>query len=235
MILSLRDEALARHDCNRLRAHQIPALEAPVHKAVRQAYDKADIGVANGFILTSQQAAIALPETDKDRPVFAVGRASAASARARGYQNVTWGPSDGAALGQMIAAQWDGGQLCWLRAAKISFDIAGALRAADIAISEAVVYEMAPQTSWRQEVVDAFAQGAVTAIMVLSKAQREALVQLLHHHDLWHHIPKIDYYAVSPAVAEAAKDDGWQAIHIARRKRAISVQAAVIVNAREKG
>ena len=109
-----------------------------------------------------------------------------------------------------------------------------ALRGANIAVSEAVVYEMQPQTSWSQQVIDAFEQGMVTAIMALSKAQRDALVQLLDHHDLWHHIPVIDFYAVSPAVAEAAKDDGWQAVHIARRKRAISVQAAVIVNARTK-
>lgn len=233
MILSLRDEALGVHDCNRLRAHNVPALEAPVHRAVRQAYDEAIIECADGFILTSQQAAFALPETGKDRPVFTVGRASAASARARGYHNVIWGPSDGAALAKLIA-QEGGGQLCWLRAAKISFDMVRALRGANIAVSEAVVYEMQPQTSWSQQVIDAFEQGMVTAIMALSKAQRDALVQLLDHHDLWHHIPVIDFYAVSPAVAEAAKDDGWQAVHIARRKRAISVQAAVIVNARTK-
>ena len=234
MILSLRDEALALHDCNRLRAHNIPALEAPVHQAVRQAYDKTILNLVEGFILTSQQAAFALPETGKDRPVFTVGRASAAAAKARGYHNVAWGPSDGAALAEMIAANWQGGELCWLRAAKISCDIAGALQGADIAVSEAVVYKMQAKPRWRQEVVDAFKQGAVTAVMALSKAQRSGLVQLLHQHNLWQHVPQIDLYVVSPAVAEAAKQDGWQAIHIARRKRAISVQAAVIVNARTK-
>ena len=235
MILSLRDEALAVDDCNRLRAHNVPALEAPVHLAVRQAYDASQLDSAKAFILTSQQAAFALPETGKDRAVFTVGRASAASARARGYHNVTWGPSDGAALAQMIADKGDVNQLCWLRARKISFDMTHALAKAHISVDEAIVYAMQAQISWPQKVIDAFAQEAVTAIMVLSKAQRDALVQLLHHHDLWHHIPKITLYAVSPAVAEAAKDDGWQAIHIARRKRALSVQAAVIVNARVKG
>lgn len=235
MILSLRDEALGVLDCNRLRSHNIPALEAPVHRAVRQSYDTDIPALADGFIITSQQAAFALPDSGKDRPVFAVGRASAASARARGYHHVKAGPSDGAALASMIAAQEGLGALCWLRAARVSFDMAGALRGADRTVSEAIVYEMQVQTRWPQEVIDAFEQGAVTAIMALSKAQRDGLVELLHHHDLWHHVPAIALYAVSPAVAEAAKGDGWQAVHIARRKRALSVQAAVIVDARKKG
>ena len=240
MILSLRDKALATQDCNRLRAYGVIACEAPVHTAEPRPYSQQQLTQASGFILTSQQAAYALPDEGRERPVFTVGRASAASARARGYYNVRWGPSDGAALADMIEQLMHKGaflpdeRLCWLRASKISYDVRARLAQVNQSVTQAVVYEMTDCPTFDADVVAALATGRVTGIMVLSKAQRKGLVRLLHHHDLWHHRAKIALYVVSQAVGEAASEDGWQAIHIARRKRAISVQAAVICHARAR-
>ena len=232
MILSLRDEMLAQLDCNRLRARNIRALESPIHVAQPQAYDGAVVDSAKGFILTSQQAAYALPQSGQDRPVFTVGRASAASARQRGYQNVFFGPSDGAALAEMIAHHQPQTPLCWLRATRISFDMTTALDKASLQVDEAIVYQMQNKPSLSETVIDALQKGVVTGIMALSKAQLHHLVDLLHHHDLWHLIKQIDLFVVSDKVAEAAAQDGWRSIITARRKRAISVQAAVICQAR---
>lgn len=234
MILSLRDKELALADCARLRAFGVPAMAAPVHHALKQPFDYTSTEQAAGFILTSQQAAYALPETGRDRPVYTVGRASAAAARARGYRKVISGPSDGAALAEMISADnkkglaGDKGYLCWLRARKISFDITAALARSAMAIDEAVVYEMQASPNLPDEALQALRAGQVSGIMALSKAQLSAFGQLLDHYDLWHLIDKIKLYAVSQPVAELAKANHWQMIITARRKRALSVQAAVI-------
>lgn len=232
MILSLRDEMLASLDCNRLRARNIRALEAPIHVASPKAYDVQIADSAKGFILTSQQAAYALPQTGQDRPVFTVGRASAASARARGFHNVFFGPSDGAALAEMVIAYQPQTPLCWLRATRISFDMTSALQKAGLPVDEAIVYEMQSKAALPKPALSALQKGMVTGIMALSKAQLHHLVDLLHHHDLWHLINQIDLFVVSDKVAEAASQDGWRSIITARRKRAISVQAAVICQAR---
>ena len=236
MILSLRDEALATQDCDNLRAFGVPALESPVHHAHKIAFDEMVVNKADGFILTSQQAAYALPDTARDRPVFTVGRASAAAARGRGYHNVFAGTADGTALAEMIAAHAEQGQisftdsLIWLRATKISTDMMTALSPRFSALSQEVVYEMQEADSLPDEVLGALQKGQVSAIMVLSKAQLGALVQLLHHHNLWQVRHKIALYVVSQAVGLTAEKQGWHAIDIARRKRALSVQASVITH-----
>jgi uroporphyrinogen-III synthase len=243
MILSLRDKELAASDCTRLHAYGVNAMAAPAHQGVKKPYDYTLVNEAAGFIITSGQAAYALPDTAQDRPVFTIGRASAAMARARGCQKVLSGPSDGAALAKMIDGYLRDGllahgqKLCWLRGSQISFDIASALGADRHIIDEAVVYEMQAAKRLPAAVIDALSAGEVSAIMVLSKAQLSAFAQLLHSHDLWHVRDKISLYAISPKVAKAAETDGWRSIIISRRKRALSVQAAVIcdwLNEREK-
>lgn len=243
MILSLRDKELAASDCKRLQAYGVNALAAPVHQGVKKPYDYTLVNEAAGFIITSGQAAYALPDTAQDRPVFTIGRASAAMARNRGYRKVLSGPSDGAALAKIIDNHLCDGllargqKLCWLRGAKISFDMASALGADRHIIDEAVVYEMQAAKRLPALVIEALSGGAVTAVMALSKAQLSAFAQLLHSHDLWHVRDKISLYAISDKVAKAAERDGWQSIIISRRKRALSVQAAVIcdwLNEQEK-
>ena len=105
MILSLRDKELARLDCERLNHRGVDAMACSVHHAAHQSFDTDLVSRAKGFILTSQQAAYALPADHLNRPVFAVGRASASAARHRGYRHVFSGPSDGAALADMILTQ----------------------------------------------------------------------------------------------------------------------------------
>lgn len=238
MILSLRDDALAKRDCDILRRYHVPCLEAPVHRTEPLAFDRHMLAQADGFILTSQQAAYALPNSDerggKKRPVFTVGRASAKSAKERGYDTVIWGPSDAVALADVIKRHVQDPsfvphpRLCWLRATRISTDIIPLLQQAEIAAEQAIVYRMQEVDALPQKVQTALAAGEVTAIMALSKAQYLALKDKLQHHQLCHHKQTITLYVVSQAVADAAQDDGWHNIIISRRKRALSVQAAVI-------
>lgn len=241
MILSLRDQNLAEADQARLAKYHVPVMIAPVMIAEQKSYDNIVIGQADGYILTSQQAADALPQQGANkgsdsaqddlyaRPVFTVGRASAASARQKGYYNVYHGPSDGRALADMIATHpaAKGRHLCWLRAVKISFDIAGALHEMGQDITEAIIYEMVPAAALADDVCHALATAQITGIMALSQAQLGQFEDLLHHHKLWQACHNIDLYVVSEAVGNAARKSGWSSVWQARRKRAVSVQALV--------
>lgn len=230
MILSFRDLELADSDSMRLRRWGVDAMACPSHEAQQRSYDESRLAQADAFILTSQQAAYALPTDNTNRPVLCVGRASAASARQRGYHNVRWGPSDGQGLAQMICQ--DAGlaksQLCWLRARSISFDMKSALRDAGIACHQEIVYEMVAKTSLPDTVCDAFQKGQVTGLMALSKAQLGQAQILLHAYELWQFAKHRPLFVVSQAVADMAVAAGWQSVIVARRKRAISVQAAVV-------
>lgn len=235
MILSLRDKELARLDCARLIHRGVQAMACSVHYAAQQSFDEVIVSQAKGFILTSQQAAYALPADPHDRPVFAVGRASASAARRLGYKHVFAGPSDGAALAEMILSQtsYDIANLCWLRAAKISFDITKALAQAGYQSKAQIVYEMCPEQALPDAIISAFQEGKITGIMALSKAQLSQFQLLLDFHDLWHCARTCALYAVSDPVAKMAQKAGWEKVIIARRKRAISVQAAVICQYRQ--
>jgi len=230
MILSLRDSELADIDCNRLLKRGIEAFACPVHEATRKNFDSESLDKVDGFILTSQQAAYALPDERKNRPVYCVGRASALSARARGYHNIHIGTSDGRALADLIIKKQEikSHHLCWLRAAKISFDIKTALETEAMQISQQIVYEMVAQNTLPTNVRQLIGDGQVKAVMALSKAQLGQAQKLFQQHDLWQDIKLCDLFVVSQAVADMAADAGWQSIIVARRKRAISVQAAVI-------
>lgn len=238
MILSLRDKALALQDCARLTARGVTAMACPVHVAQAHPYDETQLAKADGFILTSQQAAQALPLTDTSRPVFTVGRASAASAKARGYDRVFFGPSDGAALAKMMHEmmtsdeRFQAKKLCWLRAPKISFDIRSALIEKGHQIEQQTVYQMVPASQVPDEVISAFDKGAVSGIMGLSKSQLSQAQILFDHHHLA--ARSCDLFAVSEAVAEFARQNGWSSVFTSRRKRAISVQACVIARDRQR-
>ena len=235
MILSLRDKELARLDCERLVHRGVDAMPCSVHHAAHQSFDADLVSQAKGFILTSQQAAYALPADHHNRPVFAVGRASASAARHRGYRHVFSGPSDGAALAEMILSQtsYQISDLCWLRARKISFDITKALAQAGYQSQAHIVYEMRPERALPHSIISAFDKGKITGVMALSKAQLSQFQLLLDHHDLWHCARACHLYAVSESVAKMAEKAGWTTITTARRKRAISVQAAVIIEQRQ--
>lgn len=231
MYLSLRDEALGRQDQARLARRHVPVVLCPVHEARTVTYSQDEVAQASGFILTSQQAAYALPKEGTDRVVYSVGRASAYAARCAGYHNVKWGPSDGRALAEMISADLGnadrpdaGRSLCWLRAKKISFDIAAALQGH---VTQQVVYEMCAAESL-SDAARAALRGRLSGIMILSQAQLACFVQLLQQYDLWQAVVKVPIFAVSQQVAEAALSAGFTTVQSARRKRAISVQAAVM-------
>lgn len=227
MILSLRDPELAAREKRLLARYGITVLPSPVARAKAVSFDPSVCASADGFIITSQQAAAYLPADRQDRPVYVVGARSAAAVRAQGYHHIISGTGDGAGLAKLMQEQPFKGRLCWLRGQAISFDMTTAL-ADSIPIVEVICYQMKQADRLLPEVIEALRQGAVKAVMALSSDQLSYFEELLHHHDLWQAHKQIDILAISPAIAALAQKSAWQSIYQARRKRAVSVRALAV-------
>ena len=234
MILSLRDTELAARDKALLACYDLECLPCPVAVAERVAFDKSALEQADGFIITSLHAAVYLPSQHKDRPVYVVGRRSAAAVRAQGYHNIIIGNGDGHALAEMMQPQINKRNLCWLRGQSISFDMKKALKAF-ASITETICYKMTRVSHLEDRVIKALRLGRVKAVMALSSGQLSYFEELLQQSDLWQAQKQIELLAISPMVAEKAKQSGWQAIYQARRKRAVSVRALALCRDKKRG
>lgn len=234
MILSLRDPALAARDRALLARYGLDCMACPVAAAEAVVFDQRALKQAEGFIITSLQAASYLPLDNKDRPVYVTGRRSAAAVKAQGYHNVIIGNGDGQALSQMMRPQIHKRILCWLRGQSVSFDMKVAL--GDISqIDEVICYKMTRVERLDNKVIEVIAQGKVKAVMALSAGQLSYFEALLQQSDLWHSRKQIELLAISPAVADKAKQSGWQSVYQARRKRAVSVRALAVCRDKKTG
>lgn len=234
MILSLRDPELAARDKALLACYGLDCMPCPVAVAGAVAFDQSPSEQAEGFIITSLHAASYLPSQNKDKPVFVTGRRSAAAVKAQGYHNIIIGNDDGHALAKMMRPQIKSRVLCWLRGQSISFDIKDAL--GDIAqIDEVICYKMTRIERLDNKVIEAIEKGNVKAVMALSAGQLSYFEAMLQQSDLWHSRKQIELLAISSAVADKAKQSGWQSVYQARRKRAVSVRALAVCRDKKTG
>ena len=233
MILSLRSPELAAKDSLRLASYGLESIAAPVAMPKPVPFDGQICDIADGFIITSQQAAAYLPPDSTDKVVYAVGSSSAIAARAQGYHHVISGGGDGDALAHLMSTLPLDGQLCWLRGQHVSFDIANALGdKADIA--QVICYEMVREDSLSPLVIELLSAGKIEAVIALSVGQLRHFEELLRHLNLWQTRTQIELLALSSAIAEAAKESGWQFIYQSRRKRAVSLCALAVCRYRAK-
>ena len=234
MILSLRDPELAARDKALLACYGLDCMPCPVAMAEAVAFDQSPLEQAEGFMITSLQAASYLPSQNKDRPVYVTGRRSAAAVKAQGYHNIIIGHGDGHALAEMMRPKVNKRILCWLRGQSISFDMKDALD--DIAhIDEAICYKMKRVEHLDNQVIKAVTKGHIKAVMALSAGQLSYFEALLQQSDLWHSRKQIELLAISPAVADKAKQSGWRLVYQARRKRAVSVRALAVCRDKQRG
>ncbi len=154
---------------------------------------------ALAFTSANGVAAFAARSAERRLPVFAVGAATAAAARARGFSDVASADGDVAALARAIAARGAGGpsgeaQVLHPGPAEPAGDLAGDLRRQGVRARAMTVYETAPVA------LDAdAARQAASARVVLLHSPKAA--RALAAHLAAHPAPRLVAACLSAAIA----------------------------------
>jgi uroporphyrinogen-III synthase len=213
-----RAEPGAAATAERLHALGLEALVIPL-LAVERIDAVPDLDAVGGLVFTSANAVRAFADLSPRREfaVFAVGEATAKAACAAGFANVSIGPSNGAALVELIIATWGSasGMLAVITPETPAFDVAKALSAAGLSVRRLVLYRTVPVNIPPPSLLDALAEG-IDGVLIHSPRAAEALAALA--------LPTTDFadmtlYALSEACAQPLQALPWRAVRVADQPR----------------
>lgn len=172
---------------------------------------------AQALLLTSRAAARAVPPAAL--PVLAVGEATAAEARARGFTDVRAAEGDAAALAALAAATLSpaAGPLLLAVGAGYGAELAAALRTHGFRVRRRIAYAAAPAPALPEQAVAALRQGVIAAALFFSPRSAQAALALLGAAGLAATAPGIRALAISPRVAEVLAPLPWRRVEVAAR------------------
>jgi uroporphyrinogen-III synthase len=177
---------------------------------------------AQALLLTSRAAARALPPSDT--PVLAVGEATAAEARARGFARVEAAAGDAAALAEHAARTLDpaAGPLLLAVGEGYGAELAADLRARGFRVLRRIAYAAAPAPALPAEARAAMQRdGEVVSVLFFSPRSARCAMSLVKAAGLAETAARMVALAISPRVAEAATRAlaplAWRAVRIADR------------------
>jgi len=189
----------AARTAERVRALGHEAVVTPLLAVRPVAGASADLAGVGALAFTSANgvAAFAALTPERALPVFAVGAATAAAARAAGFQEVTSADGDVAALAVAIAARRGALAGAVLHAAPVdpAGDLMGALAAKGVAARAAALYETC---STRLTAAELAALPGLDVVLLHSPKAARALAALLAAHPA----PRLRALGLSAAVLE---------------------------------
>jgi uroporphyrinogen-III synthase len=207
-ILVLRPQPGAEETARRARDIGLDPVVAPLFTIAPREWRAPDPNGFDAVMLTSANAprlAGAELAAFTGLPAYAVGETTAEAARSVGFADVRTGPSDAAALAELMAAEG-------VRTAlhPCGEDHVG-LREARFEIVSVPVYAAAPETALPNAAAEALESGAVALLHSPRAAARFADLVAGRRQG-------IRIAAISATAAEAA-GDGWRAVAVAGRPR----------------
>ena len=179
------------------------------------------------LVITSRAAARALPALPLR--VIAVGEATAAEARARGFADVQAAAGDAAALAALIGATLrpEDGALCLAVGEGYALDLAAALRAKGFRVIRRVVYAARPSTALPNEAQSALKAGRIHAALFTSPRLAREAMRLLRDSGLQETARCIIAIALSPRIAAALAALPWAEIRTAARPDHVALLACL--------
>jgi uroporphyrinogen-III synthase len=176
-----------------------------------------DLGGVQAIALTSANAAPALGAA-RHLPVFAVGAASAAAARAAGCTRVESAGGDGASLARRIVAACrpDGGAILHPCGTEVRAGLAEALGEAGFRVLRQAVYRARPARALSAPTRAALCQG-IDGVLLLSPRTALVFAELVVRHGLERCLAATDACCLSAAVAESCRKLAWRCVRIAAR------------------
>lgn len=164
---------------------------------------------AQGIIATSRNGLRALADSEavnaaRALPLFAVGEATAETARSMGFENITAGPGTGAELVPIIAAAASpkGGPLVHVAGEVVAFDLAGALAAQGYEVRKVTAYRAEPATELSEPVKTAISAGQIDTVILMSPRTAAIFCQLADTTDLKDKARRLTFLCLSAGIAE---------------------------------
>jgi uroporphyrinogen-III synthase len=199
-----------------------------------------DLDGAQALIATSRNALRALrgsPALAEARrlPLFAVGKATAAEARALGFEVVVTGAGTAPELVTHIVSQLDpaAGLLVHLAGDTLAGNLRGDLEAQGFRILQPVVYRMVPATTLTDTTVEQLAQGEIDGVILLSPRTAAIYAGLVRRHNLTGAVRTMPHFCLSAAVARRLEPLGPVPTMVAEAPRLEEVLALIDDSAAE--
>src|SRR5262245_57769585 len=219
--------------------------EATVEPLLRISFeggDPVDLEGAQALIATSRNALRAL----KGSPVlaearrlalFAVGKATAANARALGFETVVTGAGTAPQLVAHIVSVLDpaSGVLVHLAGDVLAHDLAGELEMHGFRLRQPTVYRMLPATTLVDTTVEQLATREIDGVILMSPRTASIYAALVDKHGLAPAVRKLPHFCLSEAVARRLRPLGPVPARIASAPRLEELLALVDESAAQSG
>ena len=176
-------------------------------------------GRMQAILATSGNAIPALPASHRYLPLFAVGEATAAHARASGFAQVVSADGDAIALASLVTRRSDrhAGPLLLASGRGQGGALAADLRARGFRVIRRVVYAAAPVANLPDIARDAFVMGRLTAALFFSVETARHCVRLLQAARLHEVVRSVEAMAIGQPAAVALEMLPWRRIRVAAR------------------
>jgi uroporphyrinogen-III synthase len=218
-ILITRPEPGAYETAQRVAALGFQPVMAPLLDIAPLPVSWPASGRIQAILVTSGSAVPLLPVSHHHLPLFAVGGATAARARAAGFSHVSSADGDAKALAALVA------QSCNRLACPLLLAcgrnqgtaIAADLRARGFAVLRRVVYLAMPLPYLPAAALDAFNSGTLAAALFFSAETARQCVHLMQSARLDAAVRSVDALAISETVGVALQVLPWRRVRIAAR------------------
>ncbi len=178
-----------------------------------------DLAGTQAILATSANGVRAIVgRTEKrDIPLYAVGDATARTAREAGFSEVFSADGDVEALASLVQAKLEpsNGSLVHIAGTEVAGDLAGRLSGAGFTVRREVLYESEPANSLSPSAIAAIKEERIDAVLVYSPRTAATLSRLIRKARLVRDCRRIELLCLSPAVAEAAHDIPWARTRLA--------------------
>ncbi len=168
-----------------------------------------DLGGVQALVATSRNALRSLARSEaleraRALPIFAVGPATAAEARAAGFTSPVEGPAAARDLAALVAAQVSPaeGTLLHLAGDTLAFDLKSALEQAGFKVREEVVYRTRPIDRLVPAAADAIRAGALDGVILMSPRTASVFADVVTGAGLAGAARRLAYFCMSHAVAQ---------------------------------
>ncbi len=185
-----------------------------------------DLESAQALIATSRNALRAIKSspalaTARGLPLFAVGKATAAEARALGFETVVTGAGTGAELIAHIVSALDpaAGLVVHLAGDTLAVNLQAELETHGFRVLQPVVYRMLPARSLSEGTVEQLAMGEIEGVILMSPRTAAVYASLVRKHALTATIRPLPHFCLSAAVARRLQPLGAVRVEISEAPR----------------